>query len=115
MTTKRPNSTWYPVAWRREPVHHDADAHAQTLNLSLRAELARMLAGNAPDCELSVRAMNLLHDATRIQPVNTVGDLARLRPEELMQWKNMGRRTVREIDDWLRTQHGLSLGMVTSS
>lgn len=56
------------------------------------------------DCDFTVRANNLL----RCLNVNTVGDLIKLKRTDLLRQRNMGKRTISEIEDFLY-DHNLRL------
>ncbi len=58
------------------------------------------------DIELSVRATNCLKNAK----INTLGELVRKTEEELLGYKNFGKKSLDEIKDKLK-ELGLSLGM----
>lgn len=58
------------------------------------------------DIELSVRATNCLKNAK----INTLGELVRKTEEELLSYKNFGKKSLDEIKDKLK-ELGLSLGM----
>lgn len=56
------------------------------------------------DCDLTVRAINQL----RCMNVETVEDLVKLKRTDLLRQRNMGKKTVSEIEDFLYT-HNLKL------
>jgi DNA-directed RNA polymerase subunit alpha len=58
------------------------------------------------DIELSVRATNCLKNAK----INTLGELVRKTEDELLGYKNFGKKSLDEIKDKLK-ELGLSLGM----
>lgn len=53
------------------------------------------------DCNLSVRALNCLKAAD----IETIGDLVQLKKETLLQFRNFGKKTLRELDDFLESIH----------
>lgn len=53
------------------------------------------------DCNLSVRALNCLKAAD----IETIGDLVQLKKETLLQFRNFGKKTLRELDDFLESLH----------
>lgn len=61
------------------------------------------------DLELSVRALNSLHS----ENIQTIGDLVTRTDEDLLKFKNFGRKSLEEIKAALGTM-GLSLGMDVS-
>jgi DNA-directed RNA polymerase subunit alpha len=72
-------------------------------------ELRRKLDRPIADLELSVRASNCLESAK----VTTIGDLARLTEDELLQLRSFGKTSLMEVKRKL-AEHGLSLGMDVS-
>ena len=62
------------------------------------------------DLELSVRALNSLHN----ENIKTIGDLVSKTDEDLLRFKNFGRKSLEEIKAVLEAQ-GLSLGMDVSA
>ncbi len=58
------------------------------------------------EMDLSVRAKNSLHN----ENINTIGDLVSRTDEDLLKFKNLGRKSLDEIKETLGTM-GLSLGM----
>ena len=68
------------------------------------------------DCNLSVRALNCLKAYEEIvngewvdKAIYTVGDLARVNKTDLLKLRNMGRKTLIELDDFL-SELGLEWG-----
>lgn len=68
------------------------------------------------DCNLSVRALNCLHsyygyngDKWGNFPIETIGDLARHLKTDLLKQRNFGKKTLKELDDFLK-EHGLEWG-----
>lgn len=53
------------------------------------------------DCNLSVRALNCLKAAD----IETICDLVQLKKETLLQFRNFGKKTLRELDDFLESLH----------
>ena len=62
------------------------------------------------DLELSVRSSNCLESAWE-KPILRVGDLIRFTERELMKCRNFGRKSLREVTDYM-ARMGLSLGAV---
>ena len=58
---------------------------------------------------LSVRALNCLKAAE----VETLGDLVKYQKNDLLKFRNFGKKSLTELDDLLE-QHGLSFGTDTS-
>lgn len=61
---------------------------------------------NLEDCQLSVRTRNCCHCAK----VRTIRDLVQLDKTDLLRWRNFGKKSLREIYEFLDSL-GLSLGM----
>ena len=68
------------------------------------------------DCELSIRALNCLryyygYDGEKWGhfPIETIGDLARHWKTDLLKQRNCGKKTLKELDDFLK-EHGLEWG-----
>jgi DNA-directed RNA polymerase subunit alpha len=70
------------------------------------AELERKLNMSLAELELSVRATNCLES----EGIATVRDLVMRTPEELLEVRNFGETTLREVQSKL-AEHGLTLGM----
>ncbi|MGH7990990.1 MAG: DNA-directed RNA polymerase subunit alpha C-terminal domain-containing protein, partial [Limisphaerales bacterium] len=66
----------------------------------------KLLAMSVNEIELSVRAANCLNNAN----ITTVGQLAMKSEQEMLKYRNFGKKSLNEIKDKL-TQLGLSLGM----
>jgi DNA-directed RNA polymerase subunit alpha len=75
-----------------------------------RAELREKLAMPVSDLELSVRAANCME----IEALNTVGELCILTEEHLLEIRNFGKTSLKEIHKKL-SERGLSLGMDVES
>ena len=58
------------------------------------------------DCELSVRTINCL----KMAGINTVADLVKLNRADLLKFRNFGKKSLTELDEWLDA-HGLCFGM----
>lgn len=59
--------------------------------------LRHLLAANVKDFPLSVRSLNCLHYAD----IETVGDLVRRSRNELLKFRNFGRKSLMEIEDFM--------------
>lgn len=70
------------------------------------AQLRKLLNMSVNEIELSVRAANCLNNAN----ITTVGQLAMKTENEMLKYRNFGKKSLNEIKEKL-TQHGLSLGM----
>ena len=69
-------------------------------------KLRRLLNMSVNEIELSVRAANCLNNAN----ITTVGELALKTEQEMLKYRNFGKKSLNEIKDKLE-QLGLSLGM----
>jgi DNA-directed RNA polymerase subunit alpha len=70
------------------------------------AKLKKLLAMSVNEIELSVRAANCLNNAN----ITTVGQLAMKTEQEMLKYRNFGKKSLNEIKDKLQAL-GLSLGM----
>jgi DNA-directed RNA polymerase subunit alpha len=73
-------------------------------------ELERKLNMSLAELELSVRATNCLES----EGITTVRDLVMRTPDELLEVRNFGETTLREVQAKL-AEHGLTLGMKVPS
>ena len=71
-----------------------------------RAQLRKLLCMSVNEIELSVRTANCLNNAN----ITTVGQLAMKSEQEMLKYRNFGKKSLNEIKDKL-TALGLSLGM----
>ncbi len=71
-----------------------------------KAKLKKLLAMSVNEIELSVRAANCLNNAN----ITTVGQLAMKSEQEMLKYRNFGKKSLNEIKDKLQAL-GLSLGM----
>ncbi len=69
-------------------------------------ELAEKFHTPIAELELSVRAANCLREAK----IHTIGELVQKNPQELLKYRNFGKKSLQEIDELLKSM-GLSLGM----
>lgn len=68
--------------------------------------IQKILGTPVEELELSVRASNCLNNSK----IKTIGELIKMREEELMQMKNFGKKSADELKEKLK-QYGLWLGM----
>lgn len=80
--------------------------HAGAEQMKEAERLKELVQKNIEDLELSVRATNSLHN----ENINTIGDLVAKTDEDLLEFKNFGRKSLEEIKAVLGGL-GLSLGM----
>ena len=78
--------------------------------IAVNEELQEKLKTQIAELELSVRAANCLREAE----IRTIGDLAQKTPQELLKYRNFGKKSLVEIEDLLKGM-GLSLGMSAES
>lgn len=71
--------------------------------------MRQLLKTKLTDMNLSVRALNCLKAAD----VDTLGDLIKFQKNDLLKFRNFGKKSLTELDDLL-LQHGLSFGTDTS-
>ena len=69
-------------------------------------ELAEKLKTPIAELELSVRAANCLREAK----IHTIGELVQKTPQELLKYRNFGKKSLQEIDELLKSM-GLAIGM----
>ena len=72
----------------------------------LSDELQEKLKTPISELELSVRSANCLREAK----IHTIGDLVEKTPQELLKYRNFGKKSLAEIDELLQSM-GLALGM----
>lgn len=75
-----------------------------------KAKLKKLLGMSVNEIELSVRAANCLNNAN----ITTVGQLAMKSEQEMLKYRNFGKKSLNEIKDKLQAL-GLSLGMTFES
>ena len=73
---------------------------------SVSEELLEKLRTPIAELELSVRSANCLREAQ----IRTIGDLVQKSPQELLKYRNFGKKSLHEIEELLGSM-GLSLGM----
>lgn len=72
-------------------------------------KLSRLLAMQMRDFDITVRCLNVLKYAD----IYTVRDLVRLHRQDLLKYRNFGRKSLTELDEFIE-DHGLSWGMDVS-
>jgi len=85
------------------------EAHEETENEEFDEEVLKMrqlLKSKLVDMELSVRALNCLKSAE----VETLGDLVKFQKNDLLKFRNFGKKSLTELDDLL-AKLNLSFGM----
>jgi Bacterial RNA polymerase, alpha chain C terminal domain len=83
---------------------------SQARDMEIRTVKRELLDTMIDDLELSVRSANCLY-RVREKPILRVGDLIMFTERELLRHKNFGRKSLREVNEILRSM-GLSLGAV---
>jgi DNA-directed RNA polymerase subunit alpha len=84
----------------------DLEAEEETVDRSSRKELNPILFRLIDDLELGVRSTNCL----KAENIYYIGDLVQRTENELMKTPNLGKKSLNEIKEALKT-HGLDLGM----
>lgn len=74
--------------------------------LQINEELQEKLRTPIAELELSVRSANCLREAK----IATIGELVNKSPQELLKYRNFGKKSLAEIDELLKSM-GLTLGM----
>ena len=87
-------------------VHFKLESLQYTGSFKLRGVTNKLLAMSVNEIELSVRAANCLNNAN----ITTVGQLAMKTEQEMLKYRNFGKKSLNEIKDKL-TSLGLGLGM----
>ena len=77
---------------------------------AVNEELQEKLKTPIAELELSVRSANCLREAK----IQTIGDLVEKNPQELLKYRNFGKKSLAEIEELLKGM-GLSLGMSLGS
>ena len=85
-----------------EPEDEEPQAVSEELQEKLKTPIAEL--------ELSVRSANCLREAK----IHTIGELVEKTPQELLKYRNFGKKSLAEIDELLQGM-GLSLGMAQGS
>lgn len=73
-------------------------------------KLSRLLARHMREFDITVRCLNVL----QCVEIDTVRDLVRFRRQDLLKYRNFGKKSLLELDEFLE-DHGLSWGMDVSS
>ena len=73
----------------------------------LPPEMEALLSRKTEELDLSVRTRNLL----KANGIDTVRDLCRLKRTDWLKFRNGGKKSLTELDDFL-TDHGLTWGMI---
>lgn len=110
----------------QEAVETEQDEGKRRQTIIENDEICRLLATKLVDCDLSVRALNCLmqgaakntfsfdkdddRDQYIVPPCRTVGDLCRMTQNDYLKIRNAGKKTLRELDDFLHSI-GLDWGM----
>jgi DNA-directed RNA polymerase subunit alpha len=90
---------------RASSADYDFDSHHDEVSEE-QNKLRKLLNMSVNEIELSVRAANCLNNAN----ITTVGELALKTEQEMLKYRNFGKKSLNEIKDKLETL-GLSLGM----
>ncbi len=84
----------------------DLEVAEETMLDSERARVAALLQTKVDELELSVRSSNCL----RMANIHTIGDLVRNKEQDMLKYKNFGRKSLVELSETLTTM-GLTFGM----
>lgn len=74
-----------------------------------KRRLSKILAMSVNDCDITVRVLNCL----RYADVETVRDLVKMHRADLLKYRNFGKKSLRELDEFLEDR-GLAWGMDVS-
>ena len=77
--------------------------------VAVNEELQEKLKTPISELELSVRSANCLREAK----IHTIGELVQKSPQELLKYRNFGKKSLAEIDELLHSM-GLQLGMASA-
>jgi DNA-directed RNA polymerase subunit alpha len=89
-----------------EPMEGGAAAEPRPESTATRDQLYQQFMLPVTELDLSVRAQNCLES----ENIRTIGELCRMKEEDLVKLRNFGRVTLKEIEKKL-TERGLRLGM----
>jgi len=78
--------------------------------VAVSEELQEKLKTPIAELELSVRSANCLREAK----IHTIGELVQKTPQELLKYRNFGKKSLAEIDELLHGM-GLELGIGTKT
>lgn len=78
--------------------------------LQINEELQEKLRTPIAELELSVRSANCLREAK----IATIGELVQKSPQELLKYRNFGKKSLAEIDELLKSM-GLGLGLASGA
>lgn len=74
-----------------------------------KRRLSKILATSMSDCDISVRALNCL----RYAEIETIRDLVTMHRQDLLKYRNFGKKSLTELDEFLEDK-GLAWGMDVS-
>ena len=74
-----------------------------------KRRLSKILATSMSDCDISVRALNCL----RYAEIETIRDLVTMHRQDLLKYRNFGKKSLTELDEFLEDR-GLAWGMDVS-
>ena len=92
------------LATVRENMKRDAERAENRQKLS--PEMTALLSQKVEELDLSVRTLSCL----RAAELETVRDICRCQKTDLLKFRNFGKKSLTELDDFL-TKHGLEWGM----
>ena len=94
----------WALATVRENMKRDAERAENRQKLS--PEMTALLSQKVEELDLSVRTRNLL----KSNGIDTIADICRLKKTDWLRFRNGGKKSLTELDDFL-TKHGLEWGM----
>jgi DNA-directed RNA polymerase alpha subunit len=91
---------------QKELANYKQKENNEKQRLELPIEMRNLLAKNISECDLSARLRNVLEN----NGVDKVIDLVKLNSIEFLKFRNAGRKTISEVEDFFHKQ-GLRFGM----
>ena len=88
-----------------KPIPTTEEEHTENYE-QLSPEMKVLLSQNVEELDMSLRTRNLL----KANGIETVRDLCRLKRTDWLKFRNGGKKSLTELDDFL-TAHGLTWGM----
>lgn len=94
---------WYVVA-RFNSLDHAVEHCKERYEPKEKPQKDALLETDIKDCDFSVRLLSCLHAAN----CKTVGDIIKLTKAKLLSYRNFGKKSICELEEWLDA-HGLKL------
>lgn len=107
-----PTDMFPQLTYKDEPVHVEIiikakDDESDDTREQLSPEMEALLNAKTEELNLTVRTLNLL----KANGIDTVRDLCRLKRTDWLKFRNGGKKSLTELDDFL-TDHSLTWGMI---